>query len=69
MPVHIKGKVSAYSDSVNAGTILGEDSNVYIFARKDWGAHEEPEIAMVVSFIADLDRARLIQRAANQGRR
>lgn len=60
-PAHKKGKIIAYSNMVNAGTILGESGQIYLFSRKDWGLPQEPEIDSEVFFVAEGDRAKRVR--------
>ena len=57
MEPRIKGKIAAYCDDVNAGTITGEDDKTYLFSRKNWMAAGEPAVGVEVSFIIEGDRA------------
>ena len=60
MQKYIKGKVTAYSDAVNAGDIADEEGRLYLFSRKDWKLPGAPEAGRVVVFLAEGDRARWI---------
>lgn len=60
MQKFIKGKVLAYSDAVNAGNIVDEKGQIYLFARKDWKLAQAPEVGREVVFVLESDRARSI---------
>lgn len=60
MQMRIKGKIQVYSSDVNAGTIICEDNQVYLFSRRDWISPEEPEVNLVVVFYVEGNNARSI---------
>lgn len=55
--MRMKGKIAAYSDDVNAGTIIGTDNRTYIFSLKSWAGAGEPVAGLDVSFVIEGDRA------------
>ncbi len=60
MPQRLKGKIQAYSNAVNAGTITCEDQKIYLFSRKDWNSAEDPEVDLKVSFFIEGNKAKSI---------
>jgi hypothetical protein len=46
----MKGKVTAYSISVNAGIIKGDDGNDYQFNQRQWRDHKLPMNNQSVTF-------------------
>jgi cold shock CspA family protein len=48
--MNMKGRVTAYSPSVNAGLIKGADGNDYQFHHKDWQNEDPPSLHQEVKF-------------------
>jgi hypothetical protein len=57
----IKGKIHAYSNVVNAGIIICEKNNVYLFNQKDWLSEDRPAPDVPIIFIPERKWARSIR--------
>lgn len=60
MPQRLKGKIQAYSHAVNAGTVICENTKIYLFSSTDWTSMDEPKIGSAVIFFVEGDRARSV---------
>ena len=57
MQPRLKGRIEAYCEDVNAGTVICEYNNTYLFSRKDWNGESEPQAGLDVNFRPEGDRA------------
>ena len=69
MQARLKGRIEVYSEDVNAGTVICEHHNTYLFSRKDWHSESEPKAGLDIVFRPDGNRAVSIVPEINQDRR